>query len=513
MRKLVFAMALAMTLYVAAFAEIGRQIGSGPDVFGGYTTEHVLVRFESGKVPTSLVGTLGVTGVASLDRLGAKWRVSAIEPIQPDGYDDVQLAEQLGISRTYRFVVPRGTKVGDMIADYNRNSNIEFAELDGIGGNAFAPNDPLITNCYGLNNTGQTGGTVDADIDAFEAWDTWTGGNNVTLAVVDSGVSSHPELVGKFVPGWNTNNNSSNTSDGLGHGTHVAGTAGALGNNGIGIAGVSFGVLIMPMRVLSSGGSGTESQCGAGIVWAADHGADICTMSLQFYTGSQTFRDMVDYAYGQGVLLIAATGNNRGNLVAFPARFDNCYGVGATDHNDVRPSFSNYGPQNDVVAPGVDVYSTYLGNGYSELSGTSMATPHVSGLASLLWSFDPGLTNDEVFELITSTAEDKGTVGYDQQYGWGRANADLAVQKASEPLIRFTSLTMNSGFLFAGTVNDLFDSDNVSVHIVSNGSRANEGILLTATGTAPALAFNRIQLLVEGFATTSGVVQKVFLFD
>ena len=132
-----------------------------------------------------MVGVLGVTGVRSLDRLGAKWRVATIDPVSPDGYANVQLAESLGISRTYRFVVPRGTDVQRMIADYNANPLIEFAELDGIGGSAFTPNDPLIANCYGLNNTGQTGGTPDADIDAFEAWDTWTGGDNITLAVVD----------------------------------------------------------------------------------------------------------------------------------------------------------------------------------------------------------------------------------------------------------------------------------------------------------------------------------------
>lgn len=512
MNRFVFAMAAAMAICVTAAADVGRQIGRGPDTFGGYTTQHVLVRFESGRVPRNLVGSLGVTGVASLDRLGAKWRVTAIDPVQPDGYSNAALAGQLGLSRTYRFVVPQGTKVLEMIADFNANPNVEFAEVDGLGGSAFTPNDPLIANCWGLNNTGQSGGTPNADINAFEAWDTWTGGNNITLAVVDSGVSTHPELAGKLVPGWNTNNNSSITSDGLGHGTHVAGTAGALGNNNIGIAGVSFGVKIMPMRVLSSSGNGTESQCGAGIVWAADNGADICTMSLQYYTGSQTFRDMVTYAYSQGLLLIAATGNNQGNVVAFPARFDNCFGIGATTDTDVRASFSNYGPQCDVTAPGQDVYSIYIGNGYAELSGTSMATPHVSGLASLLWSYDPGLTNNEVFALITSTADDKGPVGWDQQYGWGRIDAESAVLAAREPLVRFTNMTVDSGLLTSGTVNVLFDSDDNRINFANNGSRANEGIVVTASGTAPLVPFNRLQVLVESAATTGGT-QRVFLFD
>ncbi|MDQ2985523.1 MAG: S8 family serine peptidase [Armatimonadota bacterium] len=513
MRKIFVAMALAMVLFVASFADVGRQIGSGPDVFGGYTTEHVLVRFRSGKTPRSLAGALGLTGVTSLDRLGVRWSVTSIEPVCPEGFENVALAEQLGLSRTYKFMVPQGTKVKAMIADYNANPNIEFAEVDGIGGAAFAPNDPLIANCWGLNNTGQSGGVVNADVNAFEAWDTWTGGNNITLAVVDSGVSPHPELTGKLVPGWNTNNNTSNTLDALGHGIHVAGTAGALGNNNIGIAGVSFGVLIMPMRVLSNSGNGTEAQCGAGIVWAADHGADICTMSLQFYTGSQTFRDMVDYAYGQGLLLIAATGNNVGNVVAFPARFDNCYGVGATTHTDAIAGFSNYGPQCDISAPGQDVYSIYLGNGYQTLSGTSMATPHVSGLASLLWSYDPGLANDEVFDVITLTADDKGPVGWDQRFGWGRIDAESAILKVREPLVRFTSLTVNAGSLTSGTVTDLFDSDDVKVHLANIGDRANEGIVITATGTAPLLTYNRLQVLVESSVTSGTVAQKVYLFD
>src|SRR5688500_3424450 len=227
MNKLVASVAAIVALFVLAFGDAGRVIGSGPDQFGGYTTEHVLVRFNNGQVPTLGAASIGSTGVRSLDLLGARWRVTSIEPISPEGFANAESASRLGISRTYKFVVPRGTDVLRMVDDYNRNALIEFAEVDGIGGTAYIPNDPLIHNCYGLNNTGQTGGTSDADIDAYEAWDTWKGGDNIVLAVVDSGVSTHPELTSKLVPGWNTNSNSSNTSDGLGHGTHVAGTAGA----------------------------------------------------------------------------------------------------------------------------------------------------------------------------------------------------------------------------------------------------------------------------------------------
>jgi hypothetical protein len=131
--KVVCAVALVVALCVAAFAYAGRVVGSGPDVFGGYTTEHFLVSFDKLMTPRGMIGALGVTGVGSLDRLGAKWRVSAIQPVSPDGYANVRLADELGISRTYKFEVPRGTDVQRMIADYSKNSSVQFAEVDGIG--------------------------------------------------------------------------------------------------------------------------------------------------------------------------------------------------------------------------------------------------------------------------------------------------------------------------------------------------------------------------------------------
>jgi hypothetical protein len=513
MRRLILAAALAVATSVASFADIGRYIGSGPDEFGGYTTGHILVRFKRNQVPSELTIGHVQTGDSRFDRLSRKWRVGNIDTIQPTGYGDPGLADRLGLSRTFMLNVPSGTDVVAMIRDYNALPNVEFAELDGLGGAAFTPNDPQIAECWGLNNTGQTGGINDADIDAFEAWDKFTGGGNIILAVVDSGVSTHTEFTGKMVAGWNTNNNSNNTSDGLGHGTHVAGTAGATGNNGIGVAGVSSGVKIMPIRVLSSGGNGTEAQCGAGMVWAADHGANICTMSLQFYTGSQTFRDNVDYAFSKGVLLIAATGNNQGNIVAFPARFANCYGVGATTNTDAIASFSNYGAECDVSAPGQDVYSTYLGNGYTTMSGTSMATPHTSGLASLIWSYDPGLTGSEVFEIIMTTADDKGPSGWDQRFGWGRINANRAILKAAEPICRFTSMSIDSGVPLGGAVGDLFESDDVKVKVRGHGSRTSQDVVITAGGSAPLLSFNRLQILLEASCSAEGVTQRVEAYD
>lgn len=406
---------------------------AGPDVFGGYPSTYLLVRFREGISPQ--VDQPGApTGRAGFDQALQHWGVTHARPFLVIPAADAALASQLGLDRTYLFFVPQNTDTPAMADDLNRfNDVIEFAEIDGIGGIADSqviPNDTDFNRLYGMHNTGQTGGTPDADIDAPEAWDIFTGEDNVTLAVIDSGVDgTHPELAGKMVPGRNTNNNSDDTRDGCPHGTHVAGIAGAIGNNARGVAGVSWGVKIMPIRVLAGCG-GTEEQCAAGIVWATDHGAHVGTMSLQYYTGTQTFRDAVEYAYQRGVLLIAANGNGQGRIVAFPARFPHCMGIAATDHNDNFAGFSNYGPECDVSAPGDTVWSLENGGGYSFKSGTSMATPHTSGLASLMLSYNPGLSPDEIEQILKDSADDKGPPGWDERFGWGRINARAALEQS-----------------------------------------------------------------------------------
>lgn len=485
-----------------------------PDVPGGYPSDRIVVRFARGVLPFNEPFFGPMTGQPGLDRVIAKWAVVSIDPYSPSGYANEPLADRLGLTRTFVVRVAKGTDVKSMEQEYDKTAGVENAEIVGIGGVALEPNDPYISLCWGLNNTGQSGGTPDADIDAFEAWDTFTGYGNIVLAVVDTGVDpNHPEMAGKIKPGWNTYNNSSDTMDRYGHGTHVAGTAGANGNNAIGLAGVSWRVTIMPIKVLSDGGSGSEDQCGAGLIYGADNGANIETMSLQYYTGSSSFQASVDYAYGQGVLLIAATGNNQGRRIAYPAKFANCYGVGATNHFDNRASFSNYGPEIDVAAPGENVYSCLPNNGYGYLSGTSMATPHTSGLASLVWSFDRGLTNSEVFEFIRETAEDKGTSGFDEYFGWGRINARFALNRALQDIAFPTTISMFKGVRVSGTVKDAYNSDDSYYSAVGSAPPQNVGPSIGATvqGTSPRLLPSKLQFLIETSAAKSGMTQKVEL--
>jgi subtilisin family serine protease len=233
------------------------------------------------------------------------------------------------------------------------------------------------------------------------------------------------------VAGWNTYENSANTHDGNGHGTFVAGVAGALGNNGVGVTGVSWNVPVMPMKCLSDGGEGSESTIAAAIVWAADHGADVANISLSTYSGTDTLHAAVLYAHDQGVVLVASVGANQSQGIGYPARYPECVAVGATGPHDDWASFSVYGPQIDVVAPGVDIYSTYLNSGYTWMSGVSFSTAYTSGLAALIRSYNPGLTNAQVEQILAESADDLGPPGWDDHFGWGRINAFHALQLAS----------------------------------------------------------------------------------
>lgn len=271
------------------------------------------------------------------------------------------------------------------------------------------------------------------------AWDAvGYGSSDVTVAVLDTGLrSTHQDFEpGRLLQGYDYSNNDGTPNDDCGHGTHVAGTVGATTDNGTGVAGVSQAT-ILPMKVLSPVGliinvtcSGSTADIAEAIVDAADQGAGVISMSLGG-GGSTTLRNAVDYAWNNGVLVVAAAGNDGGNnSVDFPAAYDNAIAVGALDSNKSRASYSDGGPQLDIAAPGSSVLSTYnsSNSSYSSLSGTSMATPHVAGALALALGCAPaGTTAVQVRDALYSTAEDLGANGRDDLYGHGLARADLLV--------------------------------------------------------------------------------------
>ncbi len=270
-------------------------------------------------------------------------------------------------------------------------------------------------------------------IDADLAWPTGNTGKGVKVAILDTGIDyDHPDLrvAGGVNYAGTTKDGSTypaDWNDNYGHGTHVAGIVAAR-NNTIGVIGVAPDVSLWAVKVLGDTGGGYTSDIIQGLQWCTTHGIRVASMSLGGGNTS-SLKYACDRAYALGVLLVAAAGNN-GGAVTYPAAYSSVIAVSATDSYNRRASWSNYGPQIELAAPGVSIYSTYKNGTYATLSGTSMACPHVTGAAALAWA--SGLTtNVAVRKRLTSTAEDLGTVGFDYYFGYGLVDAQRAAKYAT----------------------------------------------------------------------------------
>jgi subtilisin family serine protease len=276
-------------------------------------------------------------------------------------------------------------------------------------------------------------------IDAPAAWGISTGQGNL-IAVLDSGTDlDHPDLASKVRTDidWDFINNDGVADDDHGHGTHVSGIAAAATDNSVGVAGMGWNATILPLKVLDDEGDGNSLVLANAIRYAADNQADVINMSLGGpYDCPSTVQEAVDYAYGEGVLLVAAAGNHDAthpNAEMFPANCEHVLGVAATTSSDSVAYYSNYGNHVSVAAPGSSIYSTgWTGDsgcssGYCYKSGTSMATPHVAGLAALVRARYPSYTPGQVASAILDNAEDKGATGWDEYYGCGRIDAFSAL--------------------------------------------------------------------------------------
>ncbi|HEX2049617.1 MAG TPA: S8 family peptidase [Actinomycetota bacterium] len=315
---------------------------------------------------------------------------------------------------------------------------------------AAASNDPYSGKQWGLTK-----------IKAEQSW-AYGDGTGTLVAVVDTGVDlGHPDLASKLVVFNDAdmvdskNRENDGPMDENGHGTHVAGIAAAITNNGVGVAGVAPGAKILPVRVLDEDGSGTTDQVAAGIRYAATKDADVINLSLGFLSGAgevvrvigglEPIYDAIDYAHSQGAVVVVAAGNDAVPLCAEPSAHPLALCVGATDSRDNRSWFSNSdstmtkrfltAPGGDALTCSGDIFSTYLRSepksvctpeaGYEALAGTSMAAPHVAGVAAQLAG--KGLTNTAIENCILAKADDLGTPGWDPVYGHGRLNALNAV--------------------------------------------------------------------------------------
>ncbi len=301
-------------------------------------------------------------------------------------------------------------RLDQVLAALSHNPNIEFVEPNYIATTMDEiPSDPHFAEQWGL-----------AAIGAPAAWGVTTGSADVTIAIVDTGVDlTHPDLDGKIVRGWDFVNDDADPKDDNGHGTHVAGIAAAESNNGIGVAGVSWGAWIMPIKVLNSSGSGSYADVAAGIVYAVDNGAEVINLSLGGSAPSEALRAAIQYAYSANVVVVAAAGNTGAEGLMYPAAYPEVIAVGAVDRSVNWAAFSSYGQELDLVAPGVDIVSTCRGASYCVMAGTSMATSHVTGSVALLLGVDPSLNPAEVRALLQASSRDLGPGGPDSYFGAG----------------------------------------------------------------------------------------------
>jgi thermitase len=328
------------------------------------------------------------------------------------------------------------------------------AKARGIGGVRYAEgnstrhayataNDPLFPQQWGL-----------PDIGAPTAWDS-TEGSGVAVAVIDTGIdSTHPDLSGNVVLFKNYVNPAVPPTDDNNHGTHVAGIIAAIRNNAIDGVGTAPKTKVYALKVLDASGDGSDADVASAIRDAVDlTPCRILSMSLGGPDNSQALADAVSYARSKGALVIAAAGNSNSSTPSYPAALPGVIGVGAVSSNNVRASFSNYGAANcDIVAPGVNILSTVLGGGTAMESGTSMATPFVSGCAALVWARNPMLDATGVANLLQNTAQDLGALGVDQFYGHGLVRVDLALAASPSPDTTPTAsaLTIRSSRASAG---------------------------------------------------------------
>ena len=359
---------------------------------------------------------------------------------------------------------------------------VRVAEPDWVVQGIGTPDDAAFTQLWGMNNLGQTGGTVDADIDAPEAWNVSTGSKTVLVGIIDTGIDAvHPDLAANMWTnpgesgldaqgndklnngidddangyiddwhGWDFVNADNNPADDHYHGTHCAGTIGGVGNNGAGVTGVCWQVSLVGLKFLSSTGSGAISDAVAAQWYANAIGCDLTSNSWGGGGFSQAMKDAIDAAGAAGHLFVAAAGNagtDNDSTPNYPSNIDspNIIAVAATDHNDALASFSCFGATTvDLGAPGVSIYSCQPGGLYQLLSGTSMATPHVAGACALLKSANPSLTGAQIKAALLANVDPIPALAGKTVTG-GRLNLAKAVIAVSGPVISPTVAMVENG--------------------------------------------------------------------
>jgi len=416
-----------------------------------YKKGELIVKFKNEIQPQTKNNQIK-TNSNTLDKLNAKYEAKDIIAISSK--------ENTPLSNIYKIEINGETDIKKAVEEYKTNSNVLYAEPNYYYYSCNTPNDPLLDRQWGLNQS------FDYDIDGPEAWDIETGDSNIIIAIIDTGVDyNHPDIKDNIwrntdettngedtdlngydddVVGWDFFNNDNDPIDDNGHGTHCAGIAAANSNNDLGVAGVSWNCQIMPIKILGKEGTGQMSNAASAIFYAYENGARVVSLSLGNTFSSKLMNEVITYVTERGVVVIAATGNDDRDKKFYPASYENCIGVSATDDRDLKASFSNYGDWVDIAAPGEYILSlrangtslygensSYIvEENYTYASGTSMACPFVAGVAGLVLSKNSALTSKQVREKLYFSADrlpDKLNIGR------GRLNAYRALTRGPGP--------------------------------------------------------------------------------
>jgi Subtilase family/Bacterial Ig domain/Fervidolysin N-terminal prodomain len=320
----------------------------------------------------------------------------------------------------------------DRVVDaLSHNPNIEFAEKNSIASLGAMTDDLYVTCGYEWHLS---------QIKAFDAWNINTGDPATTIAICDTGVApSQPDLAGKLLPGYNFYANNTDTADDYGHGTAVAGTAAAQGNNGIGVAGVAWAASILPIKISDPTGYATYSNMAKALTYAVDHGARVINISFYGSSSSSTLQSAADYVWNHNGIVFACAGNTGTSAPQYPAACRNVIAVSAVDYSDAVVTWSSYGSDISLSAPGVGIWTTNRDGTYGAWSGTSFASPITAAAAALLLAYDPQMTNTRLVQLLEGNSDDLGIAGYDIYYGYGRVNAYRALLAAGAPVVDTTA--------------------------------------------------------------------------
>lgn len=444
-----------------------------------YKKGEIIVRFKN-KIDTQTKNNFIKTNIKTINELNQRYQVKNLV--------EINSKDNTPLSTIYKIEIKGNIDIKKTIEEYKKDPNVIYAEPNYYYYSCKIPNDPLFNRQWGLNQT------FDYDIDAPEAWDFETGNSDIIIAVIDSGVDyNHPDIKENIwininetidgqdtdkngydddIVGWDFHNNDNDPIDDNGHGTHCAGIASALTNNSLGVTGVSWNCRIMPIKMLNKEGKGRMDSAASAIFYAYENGAKVISLSLGNTFPSKLINDVINYVTKRGVLVIGAAGNKDNNKKFYPAAYENCIGVGATNDRDRKASFSNYGDWVDIAAPGVDILSLrangtslygknstqIVEKNYTYASGTSMACPFVAGVAALLFSNNGTLTPKQVRETLYYSAD---RLSSKFKIGRGRLNAYRALTRGPGP-----ATAIISSPLHLSDVNGIIDI---------NGSVSGEG--------------------------------------